>query len=47
MHSFMAFAAGYLTRPVGGVLIGTLGDTVGRKCALWTSMLLMSLGKQT
>ncbi|CAK9032169.1 Proline/betaine transporter (Proline porter II) (PPII) [Durusdinium trenchii] len=41
MHSFMAFAAGYLTRPVGGVLIGTLGDTVGRKCALWTSMLLM------
>eukprot|EP00435_Cladocopium_sp_Y103_P069735 s818_g33.t2 len=41
MHSFMAFAAGYVTRPLGGILIGVVGDRIGRKCALWTSMLLM------
>ena len=43
MQSFMAFAAGYVTRPLGGILIGVVGDRIGRKCALWTSMLLMSL----
>lgn len=43
MQSFMAFAAGYVTRPLGGILIGVIGDRIGRKCALWTSMLLMSL----
>ena len=42
MQSFMAFAAGYVTRPLGGILIGVIGDRIGRKCALWTSMLLMS-----
>lgn len=41
MQSFMAFAAGYVTRPLGGILIGVIGDRIGRKCALWTSMLLM------
>jgi MFS family permease len=28
---------------LGGILIGVVGDRIGRKCALWTSMLLMSL----
>ncbi|CAJ1331718.1 unnamed protein product, partial [Effrenium voratum] len=41
MQSFLAFAAGYVTRPLGGVIIGIIGDRIGRKCALWTSMLLM------
>lgn len=41
MQSFMAFAAGYVTRPLGGILVGVIGDRTGRKCAMWTSMLLM------
>ena len=35
MQSFLAFAAGYISRPVGGILIGIIGDRLGRKCALW------------
>ncbi|MDH6679122.1 MFS family permease [Rhodococcus sp. LBL1] len=38
MASFATFAAGYLARPLGGVLFGHLGDRVGRK-----SMLILSL----
>ena len=35
MQSFLAFAAGYISRPVGGILIGVIADRLGRKCALW------------
>ena len=35
MQSFLAFAAGYISRPVGGILIGIIGDRLGRKSALW------------
>ncbi|CAE7225300.1 proP [Symbiodinium sp. CCMP2592] len=41
MQSFLAFAAGYISRPVGGILIGVIADRLGRKCGLWTSILLM------
>lgn len=38
------FAVGFLMRPIGGWLFGTIGDRVGRKKAMTLSVLLMSLG---
>src|SRR6185295_2823038 len=37
------FAVGFLARPIGAVLFGHLGDTVGRKTALIWSVMLMAL----
>lgn len=37
------FGVGFLTRPLGGVVIGTLGDTWGRKPAMLFSFGLMGL----
>lgn len=37
------FGVGFLTRPLGGVVIGTLGDTWGRKPAMMFSFGLMGL----
>ncbi|MEU7004663.1 MFS transporter [Nonomuraea sp. NPDC046570] len=39
--AFGTFAAGYLARPLGGVLFGHLGDRVGRKSMLVLSLVLM------
>jgi MHS family proline/betaine transporter-like MFS transporter len=39
--TFATFAVGYLARPVGGLVIGRLGDTKGRKFALTLSTALM------
>lgn len=41
--SYSVFAIGYLTRPLGAVLFGYLGDTQGRKKALSLSVLLMAI----
>ncbi|RFM35580.1 MFS transporter [Chitinophaga silvisoli] len=38
------FAVGFLMRPVGGWLFGTIADRTGRKTAMTLSVLLMSLG---
>ncbi|SDP92749.1 MFS transporter, MHS family, alpha-ketoglutarate permease [Mucilaginibacter sp. OK268] len=38
------FAIGFLMRPIGGWLMGTFADKYGRKKALTTSVLLMSVG---
>ncbi len=38
------FAVGFLMRPVGGWLFGTIADKLGRKKAMTTSVLLMSFG---
>lgn len=43
LETFGAFAVGYVTRPVGGILFGHVGDTGGRKKALVWSILLMSV----
>ncbi len=43
---FMAlslYAVGFLARPIGGILFGYYGDKYGRKNALSTSIILMSL----
>lgn len=37
------FGAGFLTRPVGGVVIGMLGDRAGRKPAMLASFALMGV----
>jgi len=39
----MIYAVGFVTRPVGGILFGVLGDRVGRKRALVWSLVLMGL----
>src|SRR5882757_8480887 len=38
------FAIGFLMRPIGGWLMGTFADRYGRKIALTSSVLLMSVG---
>ena len=37
------FAAGYLMRPLGGMIFGHIGDRMGRKRALELSILMMAL----
>jgi MFS family permease len=41
--SFGTFAAGYLARPLGGIIFGHFGDIVGRKKMLVATMTLMGL----
>lgn len=41
--AFGVFAAGFLMRPLGGVIFGHIGDHVGRKAALTISVLAMAI----
>src|SRR5215211_6938004 len=41
--AFGVFAAGFLMRPVGGVVFGHIGDRVGRRAALTLSVLAMAV----
>ncbi|MEY9774652.1 MFS transporter [Arthrobacter sp. MW3 TE3886] len=41
--SFSTFAVGYLARPIGGVIFGRLGDKIGRKNVLVTTLLLIGI----
>src|SRR5262245_33891259 len=41
--AFGVFAAGFLMRPLGGVVFGHVGDHVGRKAALTISVLAMAI----
>lgn len=41
--SFATLAAGYLARPLGGIVFGHFGDRIGRKKMLVLSMLIMGL----
>ncbi len=43
LYAFLAFALGYLMRPIGGVFFGILGDRLGRKTALSAAISCMSL----
>lgn len=43
MKTFGVFAAGYLARPFGGIILSHIGDSLGRRRALLLSMLVMSL----
>lgn len=44
LASLATFGVGFLTRPLGAVVIGRLGDRVGRKAALLWSFLLIGVG---
>ncbi|MFM7106185.1 MAG: MFS transporter [Flavobacteriales bacterium] len=41
--SFGAFAAGFLVRPIGGLIIGRIGDLYGRQKAMFLSVLVMAI----
>ena len=41
--SLATFGAGFLTRPIGAMIIGPLGDRIGRKPAFLISFMLMGL----
>jgi len=41
--AFGAFAAGFLVRPIGGLVFGAVGDLVGRRAALQISVLCMAV----
>jgi MHS family proline/betaine transporter-like MFS transporter len=43
MASFAAFAAGYLARPVGGIVLSHFGDRYGRRQVFLGSIFVMSL----
>lgn len=43
LKTYGIFATSYFMRPLGAVLFGTLGDRLGRKPALMSSMLLMGI----
>ena len=44
MMSLLTFAVGFVGRPVGAIVIGRIGDKVGRKPAMLLSFSLMGLG---
>ena len=44
LSAFLTFGLGFLARPVGGIVIGRMGDTQGRKAALMLTIFLMALG---
>jgi MHS family shikimate/dehydroshikimate transporter-like MFS transporter len=43
LAAFATFAAGFVTRPLGGVIFGHLGDRLGRKPMLVVTMMIMGL----
>ncbi len=43
MASFATFAVGFFARPLGGVIFGHLGDRIGRKKALMTTLMMMGV----
>ena len=43
LAAFGVFAIGYLMRPLGGVLVGHIGDTFGRRAALTFSVAAMAI----
>jgi MHS family proline/betaine transporter-like MFS transporter len=44
LSTFLAYGLGFLARPLGGIVIGRIGDTHGRKAALLLTILLMAIG---
>lgn len=44
LSSFATFAAAFVVRPIGGFFFGPLGDRIGRKKVLATTMLMMAGG---
>src|SRR5260370_11800930 len=43
LSTFGVFAVGYLMRPIGGVIVGHIGDTLGRRAALTFSLSALAI----
>lgn len=44
LASFAVFGIGFVARPIGGIVIGRIGDVKGRKAALVLCILMMAMG---
>ncbi len=44
LWGYLAFAIGFISRPIGGIIFGHIGDRTGRKAALSYSILFMGFG---
>jgi MHS family proline/betaine transporter-like MFS transporter len=44
LSTFLAYGLGFVARPLGGIIIGRLGDTHGRRLALLITIALMAVG---
>jgi MFS transporter, MHS family, proline/betaine transporter len=44
LAAFLTFGLGFAARPIGGIVIGRMGDTHGRKTALMLTIFLMAAG---
>jgi MHS family proline/betaine transporter-like MFS transporter len=44
LQTFGAFGVGFLARPLGSILLGRMGDIVGRKAVLTLTILMMAIG---
>jgi len=44
LSTFLAYGLGFVARPLGGIILGRLGDTHGRKTALLITIALMAIG---
>jgi MFS family permease len=44
LESFATYAVGFAARPVGAIIFGHLGDRIGRKSTLISTLILMGLG---
>ncbi len=44
LSTFLAYGLGFVARPLGGIILGRVGDTHGRKTALLITIALMAVG---
>jgi len=44
LATFLAYGLGFVARPLGGIILGRVGDTHGRKTALLITIALMAIG---
>ncbi len=44
LSAFLAYGLGFVARPLGGIILGRLGDTHGRKLTLLITIFLMAAG---
>ena len=41
--AFSTYAVGYVSRPIGGIVFGHLGDVLGRRFVLVTTLVIMGV----
>src|SRR4249920_1258662 len=44
LSTFLAYGLGFVARPLGGIVLGRVGDTHGREVALLIPIALMAIG---